>query len=321
VTGGRKYAVRGLELSRLYYREVCVPLLEERFPRIRGRLAAGLAGEGSECLGFDDELSRDHDWGPGVCLWLPKRDFEAFGEEVHLALDGAPASFRGFPVRRAAGPGDGRVGVTAIEDFYYKFLGHPGVPESITAWMSIPEAYLCAATNGMVFEDALGEFTRIREELLAFYPEDVRLKKTAARCAVMAQAGRYNFPRCAARGESVAARMAESAFLQAACGVVFLLNRRYAPFYKWMHRALKDLPELGAEMFSLLNMLAEAGGIDARARARKTEVMEAIDARIAGKLREEGLSDEKGDFLLDHARAVQRRIGDATLRNMHVLVG
>jgi hypothetical protein len=90
-----------------------------------------------------------------VCLWLPKRDFEAFGERAQRILDEGPPIFRGFPVRRPSGPGGGRIGVMAIEDFYYKFLGHPGVPKSVSAWMSIPDAHLCAATNGMVFEDAL----------------------------------------------------------------------------------------------------------------------------------------------------------------------
>lgn len=70
----------------------------------------------------------------------------------------------------------------------------------------------------------------------AFYPEDVRLKKLAARLAVMAQAGQYNYPRCLRRGELVAAQLALAAFMDAAMSAVYLLNRRYAPFYKWRHR-------------------------------------------------------------------------------------
>ena len=60
--------MQGLELSRRYF-EVCLPLLQEQAGDILPLCAVGLAGEGSECLGFDDATSRDHDWGPGFCIW------------------------------------------------------------------------------------------------------------------------------------------------------------------------------------------------------------------------------------------------------------
>ena len=49
--------MQGLELAKRYYEEVGRPMLERDFPELLPRLAAGLVGEGSECLGFDDELS------------------------------------------------------------------------------------------------------------------------------------------------------------------------------------------------------------------------------------------------------------------------
>jgi hypothetical protein len=55
--------MKGLELSECFYQEVCAPMLQRKFRRLSGRIAAGLVGEGSECLELDDELSRDHDWG------------------------------------------------------------------------------------------------------------------------------------------------------------------------------------------------------------------------------------------------------------------
>ena len=110
--------------------------------------------------------------------------------------------------------------------------------------MVLPENSLAACTNGKVFRDPLGEFTEWREALLAFYPEDVRRKKIAARCMTIGQAGQYNFPRCVQRGELFAARYAETKFCADVISVVFLLNRRYTPFYKWMHRAVGDFPSL-----------------------------------------------------------------------------
>ena len=60
----------------------------------------------------------------------------------------------------------------------------------------------------------------------------------------MAQSGQYNFARCLAHGEKAAAQLAVNAFVQSAMAVVFLLNERYMPFYKWSFRAMRALPEL-----------------------------------------------------------------------------
>ncbi|MDR2574310.1 MAG: DUF4037 domain-containing protein [Desulfovibrio sp.] len=314
--------MKGLELAALYYKERCFPMLRAFFPGLARRVAAGLVGEGSECLGFDDEISRDHDWGPAICLWLNKRDFNKYGEALRLALDALPPFFRGFPVRRPGRWSEGRTGVMEMESFYSKFLGQANVPEKPVEWMAISDAQLAAATNGEVFADPGGEFTRIRKKLLAFYPEDVRRKKLAAHCAKVAQAGQYNFPRCAARGEYVAAALAEAVFIEAACSAVFLLNRRYAPFYKWLHRALKALPVMGPDMYARLCALAETEEPpDRRAGGKKRAIIEDVSRLIADELRRQGLSAVENDFLLDHAFAVQNGIQDEYLRNLNVFLG
>ena len=54
----------GLDLCEAFYREVGRPAIERRYAHYLPRMAAGLAGEGSECYGFDDRISTDHDYGP-----------------------------------------------------------------------------------------------------------------------------------------------------------------------------------------------------------------------------------------------------------------
>ena len=51
--------LKGLDLAEAYYRQYGEPMLREQFPELADKVAAGLIGSGSECLGFDDELSQD----------------------------------------------------------------------------------------------------------------------------------------------------------------------------------------------------------------------------------------------------------------------
>ena len=176
----------------------------------------------------------------------------------------------------------------------------------------MPEAFLATATNGQVFADPQGHFTAIREKLLRFYPEDVRIKKIVARAAVMAQAGQYNYPRCLRRGDTVAAQLALAEFTRAALSMVYLLNRRYAPFYKWMHRGLRGLPIL-PRAGEQLAALSRAHDADAEER------IEGVGLAVATELRRQGLSGRTDAFLQEHCMEMMGRIKDPALRRAHIM--
>ncbi|WP_266218225.1 DUF4037 domain-containing protein [Paraliomyxa miuraensis] len=304
--------MQGLELAERFFAQVGAPMITARFPALDRRLAVGLVGHGSECYGFDDETSRDHDWGPSFCVWLTRRDHRTHGQALREAIDALPRSFAGFDRTHSAW-GSNRVGVFEIGDFYRSLIGLARPPRTLGQWRSIHEESLAMATNGRVFVDRLGSFTRFRQALLAFYPEDVRRKKIAARCMAMAQSGQYNFMRSIHRGERVAARMAESCFIGESVSMVFLLNRVYKPYYKWMHRALRNLPIAGPTSYQLLRDLVSARGHEA-----KHALMEAACQVVIAELRRQGLTDSSSDSLMDHGPEVQAGIEDPTLRAVNV---
>lgn len=327
---------RGLEIARAYYEACGREMIRSRFSAYENRIAVGLVGEGSECLGFDDEISRDHDFGPSFCLWLPRADYRKYGAELQSAYEALPGGFMGLPdrVESASAHTGSRVGVLCIEDFYYKYIGTADAALSLAQWLALPESSLATACNGEVFGDPLGEFSRIRQRLLDYYPEDVRLKKIAARAALMAQSGQVNYARCMSRGESVGAFMALAEFVKHAASMIFLLNRRYAPFYKWTHRALRELPLL-PETAGLLHGLAVSRVDESNWRfAAPQEMARAINRRdsnvriieelcglVKTRLCTGGLSDAVGDFLLPHAESVSSRIVDPDIRSLHIMEG
>ncbi|MFC1965941.1 DUF4037 domain-containing protein [Chloroflexota bacterium] len=305
--------MKGLEIAERYFWEYGAPLIEQKFGDYKERIAAGLVGEGSECYGFDDEISRDHDWGPGFCLWLNMPDYQEISRKLQEELARLPADFEGIGPRKTSEWGGGRIGVVEIGAFYKRFMGFDHVPTNIQEWRIIPESSLAAATNGKVFTDPKGEFTSFREGLLNFYPEDVRLKKIASRCMTLAQLGQYNFVRCIQRDEFVAAQYVETQFCAHAISLIFLLNRRYTPFYKWMHRAMKSLPLLGESTYNLLLNI-----VTSHEYREKNRLIEWTCADIIAEFRREGLSDSPSDFFLDHGPIVQSKIKDPHLRNIDV---
>ena len=314
--------MNGLAIAEQYFQTCGVPMIEQGFSAYRDRIAAGLVGDGSECYGFDDAISRDHDWGPAFCLWLTKEDFDDIGHSLQQEYEKLPEEFAGIPARSESQWGTGRVGVFEIGAFYSQFIGREDLPGTDDQWRVLPETNLAVSTNGAVFCDPLGEFTRIRNGLLAFYPEDVRLKKIASRCMSAAQSGQYNYLRCIRRGEYVAAQYAETKFVSDVISIVFLLNKRYKPFYKWMHRSLAGLPLLGMQLHDMIHKLVTMHE-HARGEAiywRRVDLIEEISRQIINEFRTQGLSDSESTFLLDHGPQIIRRIQSPKLRNASVWV-
>ena len=343
--------MKGLELAKNYYETCARPMLHEKYPEYESRIAVGLVGEGSECFGFDDALSRDHDFGPGFCLWLEEGDYREIGSRLQQDYEQLPARMEGLEARRDNAMTGHRIGVWETGEFYRHFLGRPGVPESPMDWLRLPDSYLAVATNGQVFRDDLGRFSRIRRQLLEGRPEDVRIKKMVARATIMAQAGQYNYPRCVSRGEMVAASLALAEFMRHAMEMVYLLNNRYAPFYKWMHRGLGEFRTLG-ELKGLFANLADAGANDktgmgtepmagaAKASGtrdnnntsgghggsrispqEKREIIEEICGAVAAELNAQGLTSRTDPFLQVHLDEMMSRISRPEIRRLHWLVG
>lgn len=306
--------MNALGLSRDFFLETALPALRREYPALAERAAAGLAGNGSECFGYDDALSRDHDWGVDFFLWLPEADRGAVPAlQVWKArvLTEVPPEFRRVRTEHGAA-----VGVMTVGDFYRSLTGCEEGPSRLAEWLAVPEDNLAMAVNGAVFWDPAGEFGRVRQRLLGHYPEDLRLKRIAAACIAAAQTGQYNLGRMAARQDWVTVRTILSRFTGAVIELAFLLNKRYKPYYKWAYRALGELPLLGGALSGLLLELAQVPGLDPAAVRAQQALAEEICRLLAAELRRQGLSDETDDFLTLHGEAVQRGIGDPRLRDL-----
>lgn len=311
--------MQGLELARRYYEEFGRAMIAERFPDYEGRIAVGLAGSGSDCLGFDDEVSADHDSGAGFCLWLTDDDYENIGFRLAKEYSKLPAEFMGVPRGRANSYGSSHFGVKSISGFYMPFTGRAGAPETNAEWLYTPEFSLAAAVSGEVFRDDLGEFTAVRERIKGGMPEDVRLKKIAARVIAAAQSGQYNYPRCLAHGETGAAVLAAAEFVRNTASLIYLINRRYAPFYKWLLRGMRGLEQLSHLEHELSFILTEGNSTE-QTRA-KSEAIEGVCAELAEYFRACGLASSWADFLEPYAYEIQNNIKDPELRNMHIMEG
>lgn len=312
--------INGFALSRGYFEEYGLPMLNSQFPELMPYLAAGLFGSGSECFGFDDEYSRDHDFEPGFCLMLPGEDVvdrrSAFLLERAYAK--LPKEYMGFSRGLVSPVGGARKGLIRLSDFFLEKTGSPEGMLTSDQWLKVPEQSLAEAVNGEIYFDNYGELTRIRENL-SYFPEDIRKKKLAGHLLLMAQAGQYNFRRCLSHQETAAAQLAVMEFTQSTIEVIFLLNRCYRPFYKWSFRALRQLP-LQSLQAELLEFLITSDN-DGPMAEEKAMVIEGIAADLAQELTSQGLSEASCNDLEKHAYSVNDQIEDGNIRNMHIFSG
>jgi len=333
--------MNGLQISEQFFKECGLPAFQASAPEMMPELTFGLAGQGSECFGFDDEVSRDHDWGAGFCVWIPTERFRDWAPKLQTIYDSLPSTYAGFPVKGRAVSGEQRIGVQDGDMFFYQFIGNRGVPAEPFGWLRTGEEAYAVATNGKLFyaggepaddsaapdaaaafwtggaaAPAKTKFARDYTELKKGYPEDIRVKKIAARAVKMAQSGQYNYVRCMGRGNRVAAFQAMAEFVKETCSMIHLLNHAYCPFYKWMWRSTKEQPVLGAGTAAALEALTA----DPYAAGAK-DMIEEICIVVKKELQRQGLTDIDEDFLEPHGARIMARIKDPQVAGLPISYG
>lgn len=309
--------MKGIEISKSYFEEYGRPMLEKDFSDILPYLCVGMVGSGSDCYGFDDEISRDHDFEPGFCIFIPNEDVVDRRKEFLLerAYAKLPKEFMGLKRSLVSPVGGRRNGVIRISDFYLNKIGSADGKLSILDWLTISESYLFEATNGEIFFDNYGEFSDIRNRIMNM-PEDIRLKKLAGNMLLMAQSGQYNYGRCLSHGETGAAQLAVIEFVNAAMKTVFLLNKKYMPYYKWSFRAMRDLKLFSTFSDSFEYLLTSEN--DSVTAQTKTDVIEDIASMIIGYLIDNEMTKAICGDLEKHAYSVNDSISDPNIRNMNI---
>lgn len=382
--------VSGLKLARAFWTQMGKPMIAAKYPQYAGRIAAGLVGHGSECYGFDDAYSQDHDFGPRFCLWLTDEDYAAIGEQLEADYEALPRKFSvdaqgrvtfeaharsdasgAFPsagagstvipdATNAPTPGTAtddtataesgaassdvaeamttpidaplspvtpraqdanrRDGVFRIGDFFESITGYRTAPAQTAPheWLMLAESTLAAATNGEVFADPTGQFSKTRQGFKDM-PDDVRLALISKRLGMIAQAGQYNLPRSLKRGDGAAAWLSIHEFVQATASLVFLVNVPmvvgYMPYYKWQFAALRKLsgsmfallPNVGEQLETVMRLSSAAcyggagfgeGGKGAAPAIKKiNDIVEQIAADIVRELKREHLTTSGETFL------------------------
>ena len=338
--------VSGLKLARAFWTQMGKPMIAAKYPQYAGRIAAGLVGHGSECYGFDDAYSQDHDFGPRFCLWLTDEDYAAIGEQLEVDYEALPRKFSvdaqgrvtfeaharsdasgafpsagaGSTVTPRAQGANRRDGVFRIGDFFESITGYRTAPAQTAPheWLMLQESTLAAATNGEVFADPTGLFSKTRQGFKNM-PDDVRLALISKRLGMIAQAGQYNLPRSLKRGDGAAAWLSIHEFVQATASLVFLVNVPmvvgYMPYYKWQFAALRKLsgsmfallPNVGEQLETVMRLSSAAcyggagfgeGGKGAAPAIKKiNDIVEQIAADIVRELKREHLTTSGETFL------------------------
>jgi hypothetical protein len=294
----------GLELSRRFYERVVGPLLGGR-PH-----AAALLGHGSEVLGYDDDVSPDHDFGPRLQLFLPPGDSVVggalarepvarelvvggalarelvarepvarepvaresvvgralAGESVAGALAGLPVEFEGFPVAFSRGGATHHhVELTTAAEFFSGRLGvDPADGMDLADWLLTPTQVLGTLTAGAVFHDPGGALA-LRRDRLRWYPDDVWRYALAAAWLRVEQEEAF-VGRAGQTGDDLGSRIVAARLARDLVRLAFLIERRWAPYSKWLGRAFSGL-KLSGRLGPLLEAATAATGWRVREEA------------------------------------------------------
>lgn len=248
--------IPGLQLSSLFFFEIIKPILDLKFSEIQ--YSAALIGGGSEVLGFDTEMSRDHDWGPRVKLFLSEDVFVDKAKTLEALIKAnLPTHFRDYPVKWTIdGPSENPcVEFLTIRSFILDYLQFDIHDEIKPAdWLTFSEHKLRAITSGAIYWDDLGLQATL--DRFHYYPKDIWLYLLSAQWQRIGQE-EHLMGRAGIVGDEIGSALIAARLVRDLMHLWFLMEKQYAPYAKWFGSAFAQLP--GAEvLMPLLRQVLQA---------------------------------------------------------------
>ena len=267
--------MKGLELCRGFFFDIAKPLLDRYFPALR--YTAGLIGYGSDVLGYDDEVSRDHMWGPRFYLFLSPEDISRKGDILEIFSEHFPYQYQGFSVnftqpdpqdngvRRPALIDSGRVDplvfIETIDGFLEDEIGAAS-PSALDPfdWLAISEHRLLSLVSGTLFVDKLGVADRLAP--LRYYPREVKAYLIASNWDIIASEQAFA-KRCGALGDDIGSRLVCARIADRLMRLCFLYRETYAPYSKWFGTAFERL-DVDSELKRRVRLALESPDVESR---------------------------------------------------------
>jgi hypothetical protein len=254
--------LQGIKLAELFYREAVRPILDVHFAGLWH--SAALIGHGSEVLGFDTEMSRDHHWGPRAMVFLSDPDFAEKAAEIREIFSRTlPRSFHGYSTNFSLPDHQGvqlleeakgarinhRVELFAIDGYFKDYLGFD-LKQAIDVadWLTFPQQKLRTIACGAIFHDDLGLADVCGR--FSFYPRDIWLYQLAAHWSAIAQEEPF-VGRTGILGDEIGSAVIAARLVQQLMSLCFLMERQYSPYSKWFGTAFSKLACAG-ELTSIL---------------------------------------------------------------------
>ena len=260
--------IPGLKLCEMFFNEAVNPILAEFFPGLA--FSAGNLDFGSDVLGFDTPMSRDHHWGPRVMLFLSPPDLDVYSGQIKEVLsNNLPSEFYGYSthfsnlqtdsgvmVAHEGGPVNHYVQITTPQKF---FMDHAGIdinqPVKTVDWLLAPRQRLKTIRSGKVFHDGLNVLERVREELY-WYPHDLWLYLLANQWRHVDQEEPF-VGRCGDTADETGSALVAARLVHNLMNLCFLMEREYAPYSKWFGTAFSRL-DCAAELQPILDEILQS---------------------------------------------------------------
>ena len=293
--------IKGLELCEDFFNEYAKPIIDKYFPDLQ--YSAGLIGYGSDVLGYDDEVSRDHMWGPRFYMFLSDNDIDKKSEIFNRFAENLPYEYMGYSVNFTepdwsdcgvqhpqfinSGKVNPLIFIQTFDEFLIDEIGTANL-DNITPlnWLAFSEHRLLSLVSGKLFVDKLN----IREQTakINFYPDDVKLYLIASQWELISSEQAF-VKRCGDCGDEIGSQIICARIVERLMRLCFLYKGKYAPYSKWFGTAFNKL-DIDENIKIKLNVALQANDLI----ERENNLVEA-QALVADLHNASGLTD-KADY-------------------------